>query len=299
MDGVLVVDKPQGPTSHDVVAIVRRLPGVERAGHAGTLDPLATGVLALVIGRATRLASFLSGTDKEYEARVRFGASTETYDAETAPTDTDRFAPAPTERAIADVLPRFTGTYLQQPPPFSAKKIGGIAAYALARKGKPVDIKPSLVTVHALELSAYADGVAELEVVCSSGFYVRSLAHDLGQQLGCGAFLESLRRTRSGDFTLRDAVSLEAIAGGGSAVRDRVLPMARLLPGFPAVTLTPDGVARASHGNALSARDFVTPLEPASEPPADPSFRLLDPNGSLVGIARRAGGILHPTIVLV
>jgi tRNA pseudouridine55 synthase len=299
MEGVLVVDKPQGPTSHDVVAIVRRIPGVDRAGHAGTLDPLATGVLAVVLGRATRLASFLTAADKEYVAGIRFGASTETYDAEMRPPD---LGPAPQEGAIVGALPEFIGTYLQQPPPFSAKKIGGVAAYALARKGEPVEIKPSLVTVHAMALRRYADGLAELHVVCSSGFYVRSLAHDLGRRVGSGAFLESLRRTRSGDFTLEASVSLASIAGGREPelIRDRIVPMERLLPDVPAVTLTRDGVARASHGNAVGVRDLVGAGGIGPSGPTNVRYRLLDSAGRLVGIAEsRAGGLLHPTIVLV
>jgi tRNA pseudouridine55 synthase len=298
MNGVLVVDKPQGPTSHDIVAIVRRVPGVERAGHAGTLDPLATGVLAIVVGRATRLASFLSGADKEYVAAIRFGTATDTYDAEG---ERGPLGPAPDAPAVAKALTAFTGTYLQQPPPFSAKKIAGTAAYKLARQGKAVDIAPSLVTVHTMELQGYAEGLADVRLICSSGFYVRSLAHDLGQRLACGAFLERLRRTRSGEFTLDDAVSIDAIAGAGAdqAVRERLVPMERLLPHIPAMTLTAEGAARASHGNTLSHRDFVSGL---SASPADGGtpVRLIDSGGTLVGIAETvAGGLLHPTIVLV
>ncbi len=308
MDGVLVIDKPPGPTSHDVVAVVRRALRVERAGHTGTLDPLATGVLAIVIGRATRLASFLSGADKEYVARIRFGASTATYDAEPAagagsplPGEIAGLAPAPAESALAAALPGFVGTYPQQPPPFSAKKIEGTPAYKLARKGKPVDIKPSIVTVHELELRSYAEGLAELRLVCSSGFYVRSLAHDLGQRLGSGAFLEGLTRTRAGDFTLDDAVTLDALAGGDgpAAAGDRLISMERLLPHLPSVRLTAEGARRASHGNTLSGRDFMESLE-ASRAGNDAEVRLLDADGRLLGIAKPgAGGLLHPAIVLV
>ena len=232
MNGVLVIDKPAGPTSHDVVAVVRRAIGLTRVGHTGTLDPLATGVLPLVIGSATRLASFMSGADKEYVARIRIGAATETYDAETAGsrvTQAEARCPtlaavsALTEAAVAEAVSTFAGRYLQTPPPYSAKKVGGTPAYKLARQGKPVDVKPVEVTVTEIELRSYADGLAEVRLVCSSGFYVRSLAHDLGQRLGCGAHLEGLQRTRAGAFRLEEAVPLGDLVAGGPAVARRTL----------------------------------------------------------------------------
>src|SRR5262245_42604522 len=197
MNGVLVVDKPAGPTSHDVVAAVRRSIQIDRVGHTGTLDPLATGVLPLVVGRATRLASFLSGVEKEYEARVKFGASTATYDAE------GEVMPVPLPgtidaHAVQKTLPDFVGTYWQMPPPFSAKKVDGTPAYKLARRHKPVELKPVEVTVRQIELRGFTKDVADVHLVCSSGFYVRSLAHALGERLECGAYLQGLRRTRAG-----------------------------------------------------------------------------------------------------
>jgi tRNA pseudouridine55 synthase len=301
MDGVLVIDKPAGPTSHDVVAVVRRAIGIDRIGHTGTLDPLATGVLALVVGRATRLASYLSAADKEYVATVRFGASSATYDAEAAADATDRVAPPADQMVLTAVLPEFLGTSLQQPPPYSAKKIAGTPAYKLARQRKPVEIKPVQVTVRELELCGYSDGVAELRIVCSSGFYVRSLAHDLGQRVGCGAFLETLKRTRAGDFRLEDAAPLSAVIAEGFAARRRVIPIDRLLTDMPSVVLTDEGVRRTGHGNVLRPGDFSIRGGAASAdaPGAAPRVRLLDSTDALVGLAEpRPDGGLHPVIVL-
>jgi len=302
-DGVLVVDKPAGPTSHDVVAVARRALNISRIGHTGTLDPLATGVLPLVVGRATRLASLLSSAEKEYLACVRFGVSTATYDGEMGPESQGareeqgqegQGVRMPEEAEIAGALSVFRGTYSQMPPPFSAKKVGGTPAYKLARQQKPVELKPVQVTVRELELNRYAHGVAELRLVCSSGFYVRSLAHDLGQRLGCGAHLESLRRTRAGAFEDADAVPLDTIVREGPATAGRLIPMERLLPDLPSVLLNEQGVKRASHGNAIGPQDFE------SAPPISPRLRLLDRDGGLLGIAEPVdGGFLHPLIVLV
>jgi tRNA pseudouridine55 synthase len=298
-DGVLVIDKPAGPTSHDVVAAVRRALGLKRVGHTGTLDPLATGVLPLVLGRATRLASFISGADKEYVARVRFGIATDTYDAEGRAAGGDpRLVPAHAD-AIRAVLPRFTGRLLQQPPPFSAKKIAGTPAYELARRNAPVAIKPVEVHVRDLELQQYSDGAADLRLVCSSGFYVRSFAHELGALVGCGAHLEALRRTRAGAFGVDHAHPLGDVIGGGRAAAARVLPMERLLTDIPAAVLNDNGLRRASHGNTLTLGDFE--LQGAAALPAPGSrLRLIDGAGRLIGIAEATpGGLLHPSIVLV
>jgi tRNA pseudouridine55 synthase len=313
MNGVLVIDKPAGPTSHDVVAVVRRAIGIARVGHTGTLDPLATGVLPLVIGRATRLASFMSGADKEYVAKIRFGLATETYDAEGRSGDS-RAGRTPEsvaavarldEAAISDALLAFKGRYLQTPPTFSAKKIGGTPAYKLARKRHPVEVKPVEVTVRQIELCSYADGLAEVLLVCSSGFYVRSLAHDLGQRLGCGAYLEGLRRTRVGELTLNDAVPLEAVAVEGVAVvKQRLIPMGRLLTHLPAVVVSDLGAKRTGHGSALGPEDlqgaFPEVGGASGEGSAERRLRLLDRAGALLGLAERRGdGLLHPVVVLV
>lgn len=296
---VLVVDKPIGPTSHDVVAAVRRAMGIDRIGHTGTLDPLASGVLALVLGKATRLASLLTASEKEYVARVRFGATSATYDAEPGAVQPGA-GPAPaTIEPIAAALPAFVGTYLQQPPPFSAKKVGGVPAYKLARKNKPVEIKPAQVTVHELEALDYAGGVASLRLVCSSGFYVRSLAHDLGERLGCGAYLDGLVRTRAGEFRLEDAVPLADIVNDPEAARGRMIASDRLLTGLPGVTLNDDGLQRVGHGNVLRERLDFTWREGNAEAAAAGRIRLLGGDGHLVGLAEaRPGGVLQPVVVL-
>jgi tRNA pseudouridine55 synthase len=300
MDGVLIIDKPAGPTSHDVVARVRRTLRTRRIGHTGTLDPLATGVLPLVIGRATRLASFLSGAEKEYEAGVRLGLATETFDA------ADRVGPAPEPPAGIDfaridrALDEFRGAFEQSPPPYSAKKINGVAAYKLARQQVAVQPKAVPVVVTHLALRSYELGLARVRVRASAGFYVRSLAHDLGQRLGCGAHLETLRRVRAGAFDEDAAVPLEAVEAAGADATRFIVPIERLLLEVPSVVLNERGARRASHGNELSPGDLASPPVISAGGSAAPQWRLLDAAGMLVGIAEsRPGGVLHPVIVLV
>lgn len=301
MDGVLVIDKPAGPTSHDVVTAARRILREKRIGHTGTLDPLATGVLPLVIGRATRLASLLSGSDKQYEAGVRLGSSTATYDA------AERFAegspPPPAPRLalgeIADALEAFRGDLRQTPPPYSAKKVGGVRAYTLARTEQPVTLQPVEVTVRELSIIGFQDGLLTLSVTASAGFYVRSLAHDLGGRLGCGGHLETLRRTRAAGFGLAAAVTLEALQADPRMAADRLVPMGRIAEDLPAARLTDAGRTRASHGNTLSPQEWAGPFDGA---PAQPGgrVRLLSGDGSLVGIAILGpDGLLRPSVVLV
>ena len=331
MNGVLVIDKPPGPTSHDVVATVRRAIGVTRVGHTGTLDPLATGVLPLVVGRATRLAQFLSAADKEYVADIRIGVVSETYDAEGPLTPFDAAEGGPFDMArgrpldfsqgwgvefdrvsqgpLEAVLAEFRGTHWQVPPPYSAKKIGGTPAYKLARRNKPTALEPVRVTVHDLEVLALERDLLRLRVVCSSGFYVRTLAHDLGRRLGCGAYLAALRRTRAGSFTLADAVPLDHAGPVGQDLVSRLIPLGRLLPEIPAVVLTEQGVRRVIHGNAVGPGHVQKGATPISEnegvllsggAPGGAPVRLLDDSGGLLAIADwRPGGLLHPTIVLV
>lgn len=306
MNGVLVVDKPAGPTSHDVVARARRATGISRIGHTGTLDPLATGVLPLVVGQATRLTQFLTLDEKEYVAGVRFGSATETYDAEERTLRdpaSGRVAlveppppPADLDRArIEAALVRYTGTYLQTPPPYSAKKVGGVAAHKLARRNKPVEIPPAEVTVASLTLERYEDGLGQLRVVCSAGFYVRSLAHGLGETLGCGAHLETLRRTRVGEFDLGQATPLEEIERLGTSWPSRLVPMRSLLPSMPSVVANEAGARRAAHGNGLGPEHLAAPAAAGRG-----RVRLFDREGTLLAIAEpTAGGFLRPVVVLV
>jgi tRNA pseudouridine55 synthase len=322
MDGLLIIDKPAGPTSHDVVARMRRALGQRSVGHTGTLDPAATGVLPLVLGRATRLARFLSADAKSYEAVVRFGFTTDTRDAGGSPLGPRHDGPRPSRDAIEAHLTAFRGTFVQQPPAYSAKKVGGARSYTLARaRSRTADAAartdppaplpaPSSVTVYHLDIvSLEPDGVT-LHVDCSAGFYVRSLAHDLGERLGVGAHLAALRRTRSGDCRIEDAIPLAAAEADPRQAVDRIIPLARMLPGLAPVVLTPEGVRRATHGRDLGPGDTSSgepftlrppPSALSPQPTREPWVRLLDPLGELVAIARptEAGGFLHPSVVLV
>jgi tRNA pseudouridine55 synthase len=300
LTGALLVDKPAGPTSHDVVARVRRALGIPRIGHTGTLDPLATGLLVLLIGQATRLAQFLVGDVKEYVADIRLGIETDTYDAEGQPVEAMAMPIARSEiqdAAVASALEAFRGTFQQVPPPHSAKKVAGRRAYEHARRHDPLELAPVEVTVHRLERLEGAEGLVRLRVLCSAGFYVRSLAHDLGRALGCGAHLAALCRTRVGAFSIEEACSLAAIEADGPGAGDRLLPLDRLVGDMPALRLSEEGVRRAGHGNAVSPRHLTQGGLPD---PGQPRVRLIDPVGRLVAIAAHgADGLLHPVVVLV
>jgi tRNA pseudouridine55 synthase len=298
MDGILVVDKPQGPTSHDVVATARRRLGERRIGHTGTLDPLATGVLPLAIGRATRLVRFLTASDKTYDATIRFGLTTDSYDI--TGMETSRSDAIPSCEGVLRALAALTGEYRQRPPAYSAKKVGGRRAYALAREaGSAPQGQPPLadvpVRVAGVELREFADGRARVMLTCSAGFYVRSFAHDLGGRVGTGACLEALRRTRAGEFTLESAIRLDELEDAGR-VAERLVPLQALLGAWPAVTLTDRGRERAAHGRALESDDY-TPDSPAEAA----WVRLLDARGALVAMATRGAdtGSLRPTVVLI
>jgi tRNA pseudouridine55 synthase len=336
MDGVLVLDKPLGPTSHDVVARVRRAIGERRIGHTGTLDPAASGVLPLVVGRATRLARFLSARDKSYDATIRLGSSTDTGDAQGTAVGGTHSHALPSREAIEAALDAFRGTYLQQPPAYSAKRVDGTRSYKLARARArstqhlapgtqhlalsteheaPSTLRPQpvSVTAHAIDLQDVHGDTVTLRVDCSAGFYLRSLAHDLGVRLGTGAHLVALRRTRSGDFTLDDSIALDALERDRDAALTRFVPLAGMLLGLSSVVLTGEGAKHARHGRDLGPAD----LAPESSMPGDVPgaevdteagtgeppprwIRLLDQNGALLGLARRAGAsrVLHPSVVL-
>lgn len=291
--GVLVIDKPQGPTSHDMVAVARRALGERRIGHCGTLDPMATGVLALAIGQATRLVQFLSSEKKHYDAEIRFGRTTNTFDATGEVTSAS--GERPTREAVEAALRGFRGAVLQTPPAFSAKKIGGHRAYEIARRDEesaPV-LAPVPVTVWELELTAFDGELATLSMVVSAGFYVRSLAHDIGGVLGMGAVLDRLRRTRSGGFGLAESVTVDVLASAGrDALLARLTPLEGLLPELPTWQLTAEEAGRARRGMDLPA--------PAAWQAVPALARLLDPGGRLIGLAAPAkrAGFLHPSVVL-
>jgi tRNA pseudouridine55 synthase len=260
IDGLVVVDKPSGWTSHDVVARMRRLTGVRRIGHAGTLDPLATGVLPLGIGRGTRVLEYVGDAEKSYIATVRLGITTDTYDADGTATATRDWSGLTVEQVEAG-LAGFTGEIEQRPPAFSAIKQGGVPLHRLARAGKEVEPPPRRVTVHAIDNVRVALPDVRFHVRCSKGTYVRSLAHDLGERLGCGAHLTALRRTATGGFTLDQAVTLErweaALADGSWPVH--VLPLDAPLVHHPAVIL--------GEPAARWLVDGVAPPPPAALPP--------------------------------
>ena len=295
LSGVLVVDKPEGPTSHDIVALARRVLGISRIGHTGTLDPLATGVLPLVLGRATRLAQFLTASDKSYDATIVFGRRTDTYDVKGRQTASSDARPAGAD--IETALAGFRGGFTQTPPAYSAKNIDGERAYELARTGKDSRPHPVAVTVHRLDLIEFDGERARLSMDVSAGFYVRALANDLGDSLGCGAVLSSLRRTRSGEFDLGAAVPLdEVLRASRTALSARIIPMSDLLADVPAVRLRSDvEVLRVRNGVEMGPGDLLAPIEPLP-----PVARLLGPDGRLVALARPglSRGFLHGWVVL-
>jgi tRNA pseudouridine55 synthase len=309
MDGLLVIDKPRGPTSHDVVARMRRVLRERRIGHTGTLDPLATGVLPLVVGKATRLARFLSGRDKQYEAAVRLGFSTDTGDADGSAIGLLTAGPWPTGAVIESALDSFRGQFLQTPPVFSAKKIAGVRSYDVARttverrtnvgrtSGPVSDVHrgqlaPVSVAVSTLDLIAVDDDRITLRLTCSAGFYVRALAQDLGDRLGTGAHLVALRRTAVGDLTVARALTLDAAERDPDAARAHLVPVAHMLADLPAQTLDADSVRRTVQGRDLESR---------IQNPESRHVRLLDETGDLVAIAEPSPtvtGFLHPSVVL-
>ena len=248
-DGALVIDKPRGRTSHDVVDAVRHLAGFRQIGHLGTLDPLATGVLVLLLGKATRLMRFYSGRRKRYSAAVRFGFATDTYDSDgeaQGPDAAPRLDASEIERLAAERVGRFD----QMPPAFSAKKVQGRPAYELARKKKHVELKPAPVEVFEYKLTGIEGSVARFVIECSSGTYIRSLAHEMGQRLGCGAHLCEITRTAVGEFSLEQAIKLEELAEGARAGKfgNYVIKLENLLSNFPRVNVLPVIEKRVLHG---------------------------------------------------
>jgi len=291
VDGILVVDKPVGPTSHDVVALVRRLAGTRKIGHGGTLDPFASGVLPLYLGVATRVVEFHLGAPKAYRATVVFGASSTTDDLEGELTPAD--APPPTRETVAAALATFLGRHEQQPPAFSARKVGGRRAYVLARRGETPELRPRTVTFEALELVAWDEAgsgqpTAVIDVACSAGTYVRALARDLGAAAGSAGYLGALRRTASGPFTLADARPLDAVraAAAGGRLADLLLPAGAGLDGLPALRLATAELRAVAHGGWTGRGDR---LGAAGEGlAAGTAVRLLEPRGALAAIARVA-----------
>jgi tRNA pseudouridine55 synthase len=259
VSGVLVVDKPVGLTSHDVVQIIRRGTGIRRAGHTGTLDPRASGVLVVLVGPAVRLSEFVSASDKRYQATIRLGSRSDTYDSEGIITDSEMPVEV-TEEQFNEMIMGYVGEIEQVPPPYSAVKVQGKKAYERARKGEEVELEPRMINVYNLEVLEWAPPEVVIDVYCSSGTYVRSLANDIGEELEVGAHLVGLRRTKSGRFTLRDAVSLrrlrEAFEAGSWA--QYLIPASEALGDWPMIELDADEVEKVRHGHRLPAEPDAT-----------------------------------------
>ncbi len=256
ISGIMVVDKPSGITSHDVVAIIRKGTGLRRIGHTGTLDPRASGVLVILFGPAVRLSEYLVCDKKGYEAMIRFGSVSDTYDGDGNVIQTGHDAPED-EDEIMDAMADFVGDIVQIPPAYSAIKIHGQKAYDLARQGKDVVLEGRHVTVYSFDFIEYVRPELTADIICSSGTYIRSIAHDLGQKLGCGAYLSGLRRTMSGKFTLRDAVPLPDLqkAFENGTWYQYLIPAAEALTEYEEVFLDMENEADIRHGRRIAAED--------------------------------------------
>jgi tRNA pseudouridine55 synthase len=278
-------------TSHDVVDVVRRATGERSVGHLGTLDPIATGILPLLLGKYTRLAQFFSTANKSYEGTIRFGFATDSFDADGTPAGETK----PLTLTLDELrvhAGHFRGEMLQTPPIFSAKKIGGVPAYKLARAGKPVEVKPARIFVHRFELLSLAEDVAQFEIQVSAGGYVRSVAHELGQMSGSGAHLATLRRIQAGDFTLAQAIPLEELKrmSGPPGEIERRLPHPRtLLPDMPSVTVDEQTAGRLRNGMQVNLPDFSNA----------PMVKIFTGQSDLLAIGKRiAGTLMQPVVVL-
>jgi tRNA pseudouridine55 synthase len=291
MDGILNINKPPGITSHDVVQKVRRIMKEKRIGHTGTLDPLATGVLVLCIGKATRIARYLEAGEKEYRAVMRLGVMTDTLDAMGRVLETRNYAP-PEKADIERVMRKLTGVIMQRPPVFSAVKVSGVPSYKLARQGRAETLDPRPVTIHEIEMTAYADPLVGCTVKCSKGVYIRTLCADIGEALGMGAHLISLVRTRSGRFSLEQAVSLEQLEDIASEGRTNqvMMPVEEALADFPSVLIGNEEALKIVHGNRVSC---PTSLANSSSDLA----RIHDSGGRLLALARVVAGTLRPELV--
>lgn len=293
MDGAIVLDKAAGMTSFAAVRKLRRLVAGAKVGHLGTLDPAATGVLPIVVGRATRLARFYLGHRREYVARIRFGWATSTYDAEGVQVGEAKQV-ALDGSILEAALESFRGCISQVPPPVSAKKVDGVRAYRLARKDEPVELEPAAIEIHALELLGMDGPFATLRCLCSAGTYIRSLAHDLGSALGCGAHVCGLNRTRVGEFALDDAHSLQRLEEfhAEDRLEEALRPPAALVPGLPVERVDAVTAARIRHGQDFSASAF-------GHCATAQLVKAVDPHGRLLCVAEAiAPGRFHPLVVL-
>ena len=289
MNGLLVIDKPAGMTSHDVVGVLSRITGERSIGHLGTLDPMATGVLPMLLGKFTRLAQYFSSAEKSYSGTIRFGFATNTYDAEGEPAEQDSH-PVLTLDQVRAAASRFHGEMEQMPPPFSAKKIAGTPAYKLAREGKPVELKAVAIRIHNFEIVSLDGAEASFTMTISAGGYMRAVAHQMGLDLGCGAHLSSLRRTQAGVFTLAEAHTLDEmqlLAGNAEALEALCVHPRSLLPEMPSVTVDALSLGRLRNGAQANLPEFSNA----------PLVKVFADQRELVGIAKRVAGTLFQPVV--
>ncbi|MBT3321611.1 MAG: tRNA pseudouridine(55) synthase TruB [Anaerolineae bacterium] len=282
ISGVLVIDKPTGMTSHDVVNAIRRGTGIRRVGHTGTLDPRASGVLVVLVGPAVRLSEYISASDKRYQAIIRMGTATDTYDAEGAFTREEVTVDVTEEQFEAE-LKKFEGEVEQTPPAYSAVKVNGRKAYEMARKGEEVELEPRMIQVHHLEVLEWATPEVVVDVHCSSGTYIRSLANDLGEVLGCGAYLVGLRRTKNGRFSLRDSTPLRKLDESferGDWYK-HLIPAAESLSDWPSIVLDADGVETIRHGQRVKVE---------ADHPEDEMVRGISEADELVALMKKTEG---------
>ncbi len=289
MDGVLNVNKPAGMTSHDVVQAVRRIIKEKRVGHTGTLDPLATGVLVLCVGKATRIAQYLEAGEKEYQAVMRLGVTTDTLDSDGHILETRLYSP-PAQSQLLLALKPFIGAITQRPPAYSALKVGGVPSYKLARQGKAEPLKPRQVTIYGIELTAYDNPFVSLTIRCSKGVYIRTLCADLGEALGTGAHLVALMRTRSGRFAIGHTVTLDQIvdAAAAGALNRILIPKDEALAELPEITVEDADSAKILHGNRITMPGEVTFAG---------LVRVHDRSGRLLAVARAIEEELRPELV--
>ncbi len=291
MDGVLNINKPSGVTSHDIVLSVRKILRERRIGHTGTLDPLATGVLVLCVGKATRIARYLEAGEKEYKAVMRLGVTTDTLDSEGRVLETKSYLP-PDRQRIIEVIHGFIGSIMQRPPAYSAVKVGGVPSYKLAREGKAEPLMPRQVKIYSIELTSFEDPLVRLTVRCSKGVYIRTLCSEIGSSLGMGAHLVGLERSRSGRFSIDHAATLEQLQSM-TASNDAVqvtTPIDEALSDLPLVVISETETVRVMHGNQITC--------PASFASITTDLvRLHDPAGRLLALARINAGVLKPELV--
>lgn len=302
ISGILIIDKPAGMTSHDVVDAVRRILHLRQVGHFGTLDPFATGVLPLSLCKATRFAQFYLKSRKAYEGTIRFGVTTDTYDS-TGKVSAEPVAVKLDPAKLEKLFQKFTGRILQTPPPYSAKRVGGTRAYKLARRNLPVKLIPVEVEIYALELLGIEGDTARFAVECSGGTYVRSMAHDMGQELGWGAYLAGLRRTAVAEFNGNQAITLEQLdlTAREGRVKDCLVPLEALLPGCPELLVRGREEVNVRHGHSFQLPHALRAGRgtPAGEAPPVSLLKVMNPERRLIAIARHVSGkIYHPELVL-